>query len=130
MIALSIAAQTTEPNRDLMKPRIVTSDIPNFWRVFDKASLKDAGDLFQHEYIDPGTPGLRAFLQARIMNGRALAATVAARPRYYAAIRENTLMLDQKPEIKEAIQASFRRLKDQRGQFRACRKALCRAISA
>ena len=105
-------AQTAEPNRDPMKAHLVTSDIPNFWRAFDKASLKDAADLFQKEYIDPGSPGLHGFLQARIVNGRALAATVAARPRYYAAIRESTLTLDQKPEIKEAIQASFRRLKE------------------
>lgn len=96
-------AQTAEPNRDPMKARLVSSDIPNFWRVFDKASLKDAADLFQREYIDPGTPGLHGFLQGRIVNGRALAATVAARPKYYAAIRESTLSVDQKPEIKEAI---------------------------
>jgi hypothetical protein len=105
-------AQTAEPNGDPMKARLVTSDIPNFWHVFDKASLKDAADLFQREYIDAGTPGLHGFLQALILNGRALAATVAARPKYYAAIRGSTLTLDQKPEIKEAIQASFRRLKE------------------
>jgi hypothetical protein len=95
-----------------MRARLVTSDIPNFWRVFDKASLKDAADLYQREYIDAGTPGLHGFLQGRIVNGRNLAATVAARPRYYAAIRKSTLTLDQKPEIKEAIQASFRRLRE------------------
>jgi len=106
------SAQTGEPNRDPMKARLVTSDIPNFWRVFDKASLKDAADLFKREYLDVGSPGLRAFLEGRIQNERALAGTVAARPRYYAAIRESTLTLDQKPEIKEAIQASFRRLKE------------------
>jgi hypothetical protein len=93
-----------------MKARLVTSDIPNFWRVFDRASLQDAAELFQHEYIDTGSPGLQGFLRARIMNGRALAATVAAHPKYYAAIRENTLNLDRRPEIKAAIQASFRKL--------------------
>jgi len=107
-----MGAQTVEPNRDPMRARLITSDIPNFWRVFDKASLKDAADLYQREYIDAGTPGLHGFLQGRILNGRALAATVVARPRYYAAIRESTLTLDQRPEIKEAIQASFRRLKE------------------
>jgi len=106
------SAQTPEPNHDPMKARLITSDIPNFWRVFDKARLKDAADLFQHEYIDVGSPGLQAFLQGRIVNGRALAATVALCPRYYAAIRESTLAFDQKPEIKEAIQKSFRRLKE------------------
>ena len=112
LVCEGVHAQTAEPNRDPMKARLVTSDIPNFWRVFDKASLKDAADLFQREYLDPGTPGLHGFLQSRIMNGRALAATVAARPKFYAAIRESTLSVDQRPEIKEAIQASFRRVKE------------------
>jgi hypothetical protein len=105
-------ADSAEPNRDPMKARLVTSDIPNFWRVFDKALLKDAADLYQREYIDAGSPGLHGFLQGRIVNGRNMAATVAARPRYYAAIRESTLTLDQRPEVKAAIQASFRRLKE------------------
>ena len=101
-----------EPNRDPMHARLVTSDIPNFWQVFDKATLKNAADLFQREYIDVGSPGLHGFLQSRIVNGHALAGTVAARAQYYAAIRANTLAVDQKPEIKQAIQASFRRLKE------------------
>jgi hypothetical protein len=107
-----VLAQPPEPNHDPMRAQLVTSDIPNFWRVFDKASLKDAGDLFQREYIDIGSPGLHAFLQVRVQNGRALAATVASRPKYYASIREATLSIDQKPEIKQAIQTGFRRMKE------------------
>lgn len=107
-----LVAQSPEPNRDPMRAQLVTSDIPNFWRVFDKASLKDAGDLFQREYIDVGSLGLHAFLRARIESGRALAGTVASRSKYYASIREATLSIDEKPEIKQAIQASFRRMKE------------------
>jgi hypothetical protein len=107
-----LLSQSPEPNHDPMRAQLVTSDIPNFWRVFDKASLKDAGDLFQREYIDIGSPGLQAFVRTRIQSGRALAAAVASRPKYYASIREATLSLDQKPEIKQAIQTSFRRMKE------------------
>jgi hypothetical protein len=112
VLAAQAVAQPAEPNRDPMKARLITSDIAAFWRVFDKAPLKDAADLFQREYIDAGSPGLRGFIQARIQSGRHLAAIVAMRPRYFAAIRESTLALDQKPELKEAIQASFRRMKE------------------
>lgn len=82
--------------------------------MFDQAALKDSGDLFQREYIDIGSPGLHAVLRLRIENGCALAATVAvaARPKYYASIREATLSIDQKPEIKQAIQATSRRMKE------------------
>ncbi|HTX37645.1 MAG TPA: DUF2268 domain-containing putative Zn-dependent protease [Bryobacteraceae bacterium] len=105
-------APAPRPNPDPEAARLVTSDIPAFWRVFDKASLQDAAGLFQHEYIDPGSRGLHDFLKARIQNGRVLAATVAAHPRYYAAIRESTLAVDGNMAVKDAIRASFRRLKE------------------
>jgi hypothetical protein len=105
------AAQASPANQDPEAAKLITSDITNFWRVFDKASLITAGELFQREYIDAGSPGLKGFLANRIVNGRYLAATVAARPRYYTAIRKNSLALDGSPEIKESIRAGFRRLK-------------------
>jgi hypothetical protein len=112
-LAAVAPAQSPAPksNQDPDRARLVTSDIPAFWRVFDKASLKDASALFEREYIDPGSAGLHDFLKSRIQNGRALAATVAARPRYYSAIRESTLAVDRNDAIKEAIRTSFRRLK-------------------
>lgn len=103
--------QSVDLNQDPEAAKLITSDIPNFWRVFDKASLTTAGELFQRDYIDAGSPGLKGFLENRIVSGRYLAATVAARPRYYAAIRKNSLALDGSPAIKESIRAGFRRLK-------------------
>lgn len=91
--------------------RLITSDIPRFWAAYDGATLQDAAARFQARYIDAGTPGLRDFLDGRIVNGRFLAATVAARPRFYAAIRANTLAVDTASGVKDAIRASFRRLK-------------------
>jgi hypothetical protein len=106
LLALAAAAsppQAKPPNRDPDRAQLVTSDIPNFWRVFDQASLRDAADVFQRGYIDPGTVGLHDFLKGRIQNGRMLAATVAARPAYYAAIRESTLAVARNPAIEQAI---------------------------
>jgi hypothetical protein len=112
-LAAIVSAQPADPpNHHPDAAQFVTSDIPNFWRVFDHATLQNASALFQTEYIDPGSVGLHDFLQSRIQNGRALAATVAARPRYYAAIRENTLAVDRDPAIKQAIRASFHQLKE------------------
>lgn len=116
---VTVGALTTSPgvsqiapvNHDPNAARLVTSDIPNFWRAFDRASLTSAADLLQREYLDAGSLGLRDFTRSRIQTGHALAATVAARPRYYAAIRENTMALDTTPSIKESIRAAFRRLK-------------------
>jgi hypothetical protein len=111
-LIFTIAGCLGAQNSDPMKARLVTSDIPRFWAVFDKASLQDAADLFQRDYLDAGSEGLKTFLKVRINNARSLAAVVAARPRYFTAIRENTLALDRNPEVKAAIQASFRKLKE------------------
>jgi Predicted Zn-dependent protease (DUF2268) len=111
LAAAACCAQSSRPNHDPDAARLITSDIPAFWRVFDKASLRDAAELFQREYIDPGTAGLHDFLKNRIEDGPSLAATIASRPRYYAAIRESTLAMDRDPQLKQRIRASFTRLK-------------------
>ncbi len=104
-------SQVASINHDPDAARLVTSDIPNFWRVFDRASLTSAADLFQREYLDAGSLGLHDFTRSRIQTGRGLAATVAARPRYYAAIRQNMMALDATPSIKESVRQAFRGLK-------------------
>jgi hypothetical protein len=106
-----LGAQSAASNHDPDSARLITSDIPNFWRAFDRATFTTAGDVFERDYIDSGTVGLHDFLRNRIVNGRFLAGTVAARPRYYAAIRNNTLAVDSAGDIKNAIRASFQRLK-------------------
>jgi hypothetical protein len=99
-------------NRNPGETRLVTSDIPAFWGVFDKASLQNAAQLFENEYIGPGSAGLHDFVKNRISNGSALAATVAGHPLYYASIRESTLAIDRDPQVKQLIRASFVRLKE------------------
>ena len=51
------------------KQTIVTTDIDNFWTAFDQLktttdSLKQL-DILQQLYVDKGTPGLKAFMEAK-----------------------------------------------------------------
>ena len=51
--------------------RLVTSDIPNFWRAYDLAAGKDSAErvrIFQTVYVQPGSPGLRDWMRVRLMN--------------------------------------------------------------
>jgi hypothetical protein len=112
LVITASAQKAAKANRDPDAARLITSDIPNFWRAFDKASSKDDGEVFEREYLEPGTAGLHDFVKNRIQNGGALAKKVAARHQYFTAIRESTLAVDGSPTIKEAIRASFRRLKE------------------
>ena len=109
-VRLPLAGQST--NHDPEAARLVTSDIRNFWSVFDRATLANAAELFQRDYIDAGSPGLRDFVRKRIQNANNLAGNVAVRPRFYAAIRNNTIAIDTSRAIKDSIRASFRRLKE------------------
>jgi hypothetical protein len=108
-LAHAVAAQVTNPDPD--RARLVTSDIPAFWRAFDGATLTDAAERFQRFYIEAGSPGVQGFLPGRIMSGRHLAATVASHPRYYQAIREATLAVDTSRALHDSVRESFRRLK-------------------
>lgn len=111
LLAAPVSAQTAlTSNPD--SAALVTEDIPRFWRAFDHASLKEASDVFQREYIDAGTPGLKDFIPGRITSGAVLAGVVAARAHYYLAIRDNTLSIANDRAIRDSIHASFRRLKE------------------
>ena len=110
VFAARLGAQAPSTTQSPDSARLITTDIPKFWRVFDRATLVDAGDLFQRQYIDSGSPGLHDFIPNRIGSGRLLAGAVASRAHFYAAIRGNTLAIDTARAIKDSIRASFRRL--------------------
>jgi hypothetical protein len=64
-------AQSGPPlNRDPEMVKFVTSDIGNFWRAYDLAAKEtDKAKrvaIFQTEYLDKGSPGLKDFLRLRI----------------------------------------------------------------
>jgi len=63
--------------------------------------------VFQREYFDKGSAGLRAFKRARI-DQCSLVETLAQYPLYYASIRESTLRVK---SMETPIRASFRKLK-------------------
>lgn len=51
--------------------RLITSDIPNFWRAYDLAAGKDSAErvrIFQTVYLQPGSPGVRDWIRIRLMN--------------------------------------------------------------
>jgi hypothetical protein len=85
--AAACAPTTTDPDQ----VKIVTTDIPNFWRAYDDASpLTDPqarADIFRREYFDPGSPAIGAFTDGRLVGPEHLAAVVAKYKAYYASTR-------------------------------------------
>jgi hypothetical protein len=111
---MPVAAQRMLVSADPDAARIVTSDIPNFWQVFDRAPLSDVAALasaFERGYLDAGSAGLADFTRFRIETPRALAEAVAARRLFYQSIRETTLAVHQDPRVRDSIRDVYRRLK-------------------
>lgn len=76
---------------------IVYTDIDNFWVAFDSVqtttdSLKQL-NILQRLYVDKGTPGLKAFMEAKGYTTEAWLACIRSYPKYWASIRPKTLKI-------------------------------------
>ena len=103
---------TEETPREI---RVVTDDLPRFYAAFDQALAEaDTAALpvepFRTLYLDPGSPGLRAFDALSIEGAEKLAAEVSQSRRYYAAVRDDVLRVHADPAVAEAVRAALGRL--------------------
>ena len=106
-------AQSGPPlNRDPRTVKFVTSDIENFWRAYDLAAKEtDKAKrvaIFQTEYLDKGSPGLKDFLRLRIKSAESLVSWIDKMPKYYASIRPQTLQVQR---MEKRMRAVFRKFK-------------------
>jgi hypothetical protein len=112
--AVTAFAQAGGPpaNHDPEKVNFVTSDIDNFWRAFDLARKETESEkkvaVFQREYLDKGSAGLRDFVRLRIKSAKDLTATVEKLPRFYASVRPATLRV---AAMEKEMRESFRKFK-------------------
>lgn len=89
--------------------RLVYDDIARFWIAFDKIQSSVDTLPLRVDYLNPGTPGLKDFTDARWRNARTLTLMVWPRRSYYQSIRQNSLTANAfEPEIR----AAFRQLAD------------------
>jgi hypothetical protein len=74
------------------KTKLVTTDLDNFWRAYDLAEnendLPQKAEIFQREYIDKGSIGLKGFIPNRIVSAEELVKTIERMPKFYASIRK------------------------------------------
>lgn len=91
LLAVPVAASDEFPefNRDPAQARIVTEDLDRFWAAWDEAERQPEArrEIFQREYLDAGSPGLRAFLELRIQDVDRLLAAIDRHRDYYAGLR-------------------------------------------
>ncbi|WP_162912062.1 DUF2268 domain-containing putative Zn-dependent protease [Pontibacter actiniarum] len=74
--------------------KVITADIDNFWIAYD--SIRSTTDSLQQLhyiqtlYIDKGTPGLKAFMEAKGYNAEQGLRSIRNYPRFWDSIRPNT----------------------------------------
>lgn len=87
------AAKYVEEHSNPDRVRFVTSDIDLFWKVYDAALAAPAGErakLFERDYIDAGTVGLRDFNASGRAAPAALAGMLTSHPAFLKSIRSTT----------------------------------------
>ncbi|MGD8426946.1 MAG: DUF2268 domain-containing putative Zn-dependent protease [Balneolaceae bacterium] len=93
-----------EPATHPDSAKIVTSDIRLFWDAYDSSTAEDRADVFQSDYFNRGSEGLKAFIKLRIKSAEDLAQVVNSHPRYYASARESILRItDYEATIRKAF---------------------------
>lgn len=73
---------------------IVTGDIDRFWEAYDAVRRTDDGaqhlGLLQRLYVDRGTPGLHAFMEAKGYTAGTYVDAIRAYPKYWDSVRPKT----------------------------------------
>ncbi len=113
LIAASTASSAQERHTDPNTARIVTTDIPNFWRAYDllpaATTRADSVGVVREHYLDRASAGLQAFFRLRIQSAENILRALDRMPRYYAAIRTNTLGIGR---VEPRIREGYRRFKN------------------
>ena len=103
-----LLAQTTS------KKKVFTSDIDNFWIAYD--SIKTTTDssrqlqFINNLYINKGTAGLKAFMQARDYSAVLWVKLIRAYPKFWNSVRPNTILVKTKAKEIDASIARFKQL--------------------
>jgi Predicted Zn-dependent protease (DUF2268) len=87
-----------------------TEDIKHFWIAYDKAVLDTANmhKIFKTEYFDKASAGMNDYMAFKVRNTKLFVKHLKERPKFYAAIKANTLKID---EFKKDFYKSFEKLK-------------------
>lgn len=93
-LSLTLSACATTGNSSHLLS-IETNDVNNFWAAFDNASKSESpserAEIFEREYIQKGTPGLRQFVAVKGCTPQKYAELTSRFPKYWAAVRARTL---------------------------------------
>ena len=118
------AAISTAQQREISDPKkakIITSDIDNFWQMYDKLSVaksrEDSLTTLRAHYLDKASEGLKKYFDVeRNENNRSIEKIensylnfIGRHPKYFSSIRNATLSIK---NLKPDFLKTFEKLKD------------------
>jgi len=112
LLLLQLSVLNISYSQSKTQQKVFTQDIDNFWIAYD--SVKSTSDslkqihFIQALYIDKGTIGLKAFMEARDYSAELYVQLINKYPKFWTSIRPNTLKV--KSKAKE-IEKSIKKLK-------------------
>lgn len=114
IFCLSACQQATEDfSASVSNEAFVSTDIDNFWKAYDKiTATTDSAtqyQLLQELFLDKGTPGLEAIIEARRYSPRAYINAINNYPKFWNSIRPNTLRA---PDLIEEMKKGVGKLKN------------------
>jgi hypothetical protein len=88
-----------------------TEDIKHFWVAYEKAMMDTANmqAIFKKEYFDKASAGMDDYMALKVKNTKAFVQHIKERPKFYAALKNNTLKVD---DYKKDFYNSFKNFKN------------------
>src|SRR5687768_9427547 len=113
LLSLALTGTATAQSRPTLpdSARITYSDIANFWRAYDRLApaltRADSVAVLNGQYLAHATAGLNSYLETHLKKADNLLMALGLLPKYLAAVRTNTLRLQQD---EATVRAALRRV--------------------
>lgn len=108
LAGLLLAAPIAISTAHAASPTVHTEDVYRFYKVYDAAHGHPTAAALQHDYLDPGSPGLHRLAKLRRVTGKRIAATLARDPKIYAHARRCMAVL---PRVRTRLDAALAKLR-------------------
>jgi Predicted Zn-dependent protease (DUF2268) len=98
-------------NTEPVEVKIVTTDIYNFWKAYDKANADTANykKIFQQYYFNKASVGMSDYMAAKVHTIDFFIKHVKSKPKFYSSIKNKTSQVD---SYKADFAKAFKILKD------------------
>lgn len=106
--AVALTACGDDSTSPTANSQFVVEDIARFWEAVDAGG---SADVFQTRYLARASDALKQFIVSRTITGASLSQMIRAYPRYFAAIRSNTLALSPTSPALSTVSANYARMR-------------------